>query len=69
MLWRWLRAIRWMITSVSLVDWNSEPAFTSRWRSCIALVRLPLWPTASPPNAKSANSGCTLRSMLAPVVE
>ena len=42
MLWRWLRAIRWMITSVSLVDWNSEPSSTSRRRRSMALVRLPL---------------------------
>ena len=42
MLWRWLRAIRWTITSVSVVDWNSEPASTSRRRSSMALVRLPL---------------------------
>ena len=69
MSWRWLRAIRWMITSVSLVDWNSEPASTRRRRSSMALVRLPLCATASPPNAKSANRGWTLRIMLAPVVE
>jgi hypothetical protein len=69
MVWRPLRAIRWMITSVSLVDWNSEPSSTRRRRKRVALVRLPLCATARPPKAKSANSGCTLRSMLAPVVE
>ncbi len=33
------------------------------------LVRLPLWPTAKPPPSSSANSGCTLRRMVSPVVE
>ena len=33
------------------------------------LVRLPLWPMAKPPPSSSANSGCTLRRMVSPVVE
>ena len=50
---------------------------TASWRlrapACGAasrpLVRLPLWPMAKPPPSSSANSGCTLRRMVSPVVE
>ena len=35
-------AIRWMNTSVSVVDWNRQPRRTSARRSTCALVRLPL---------------------------
>ena len=38
-------------------------------RSVMPLVRLPLWPMAKPPPSSSANSGCTLRRMVSPVVE
>ena len=38
-------------------------------RSVRPLVRLPLWATAKPPASSSANSGCTLRRMVSPVVE
>ena len=34
-----------------------------------ALVRLPLWPRAKPPESRSTNSGCTLRSTGSPQVE
>ena len=63
-----LLAIRWTMTSVSVVEWKSEPSSTSWRRSPSALVRLPLWAIARPPKAKSAKSGCTLRSKEAPVV-
>ena len=45
------------------------PFFTSSRRSVSPLVRLPLCPTAKPPALSSANSGCTLRRMVSPVVE
>jgi hypothetical protein len=57
------------MTSVSLVDWNIEPRFTSSCRIIWALVRLPLCATAKPPKCRSPNSGCTLRSEFSPVVE
>jgi len=40
---RELRAIRWRITSVSLVVWKIEPSLSRRWRISTAFVRLPLW--------------------------
>ena len=43
------------MTSVSLVDWKIEPRRLSVRRSFIALDRLPLWATANPPSASSAN--------------
>ena len=52
-----------MITSVSVVDWNREPRAHQLLAQREALVRLPLWASARPPNAKSAKSGWTLRSM------
>ena len=57
------------MTSVSEVDWKMAPDETSSRRSVRALVRLPLWATAKPPVSRSANSGCTLRRMVPPVVE
>lgn len=66
---RRLCAIRWRITSVSEVDWQMAPAFTSSRRSVSALVKFPLWATASPPASSSANSGWTFRRMVSPVVE
>ena len=62
-------ATRCRITSVSVVDCIMAPLRTSSRRSVNPLVRLPLWPTAKPPALSSANSGCTLRRMVAPVVE
>jgi hypothetical protein len=58
-----------MMTSVSVVDWNRQPRRTSSRRRWRALVRLPLWPSAKPPDSKSANSGCTLRIIGSPWVE
>ena len=43
------------MTSVSVVDWKIEPRRLSSPRSCIALEILPLWATAKPPVASSAN--------------
>ena len=43
------------MTSVSLVDWKIEPRRISAARSVMALDRLPLWATAKPPSARSAN--------------
>ena len=63
------RATRCRITSVSEVDWQIAPCSISSRRSVSPLVRLPLWPTAKPPEASSANSGWTLRRMVSPVVE
>ena len=57
------------MTSVSEVDWKIEPRRLSVRRSFIALEMLPLWATAKPPSASSANRGWTLRIALDPVVE
>ena len=62
-------ATRWMITSVSLVDWKIDPRRTSSRRKVVALEILPLCATAKPPEASSANSGCTFLSAVSPVVE
>src|SRR5664280_2611480 len=66
--WR-ARATRCRITSVSVVDCIMAPSCTRFLRSAMPLVRLPLWPMAKPPPSSSANSGCTLRSTVSPVVE
>src|SRR5580693_541852 len=63
------RATRCRMTSVSVVDCIMAPSRTSWRRSVRPLVRLPLCPTAKPPALSSANSGCTLRRMVSPVVE
>ena len=63
------RATRCRITSVSVVDCIMAPSRMSCLRSEMPLVRLPLWPMAKPPALSSANSGCTLRRMVSPVVE
>ena len=49
-----LVATRWMITSVSEVDWKIEPLVTSSLRKCCAFEMLPLCATAKPPLARSA---------------
>ena len=64
-----LRATRWTITSVSVVDWQIAPSRIRLRRRVRPLVRLPLWATAKPPPSSSAKSGCTLRSTVSPVVE
>ena len=46
-----LTAMRWTNTSVSLSLWKMEPRASSSSRSSSALVRLPLWQTASEPRA------------------
>ena len=38
-------------------------------RKVSALVRLPLWASAKPPESSSANKGWTLRKIVSPVVE
>ncbi len=69
-IWFWVEvATRWMMTSVSEVDWKIEPRRLSVRRSFIALEMLPLCATAKPPSASSANNGWTLRIALEPVVE
>ena len=54
---------------MSEVDWKIAPSFTNSRRIVSPLVRLPLWAIANPPNAKSANSGCTFLYSVPPVVE
>ena len=49
-----LVATRWMITSVSEVDWKIAPLRTSSSRKVRALEILPLCATAKPPAARSA---------------
>ncbi len=44
------RAIRWTITSLSMVLWKMAPSFTRRARSSCALVRLPLCTSARSPS-------------------
>ena len=44
-------------TSVSDVDWKIAPSLTNCSRMARALVRLPLWAMAKPPEDKSAKSG------------
>ena len=57
------------MTSVSEVDWKIEPRAVEFARSRIAFEMLPLWASAKPPEASSANRGWTLRSAVSPVVE
>ena len=64
----WWRS-RWMMTSVSEVDWKIAPLLTRSRLRCIALEMLPLCAMAKPPRARSANSGWTLRRPEPPVVE
>ena len=62
------RAASIRMTSVSEVDWQIAPERISSRRSVSPFVRLPLCATARPPASSSANSGCTLRRIVAPVV-
>ena len=64
-----LRATRCRITSVSVVDWQMAPFLISQSRKVSALVRLPLWASAKPPESRSTKSGCTLRMIGSPQVE
>ena len=66
---RRLLAIRWSTTSVSEVDCMIAPVEISSRRTVRPLVKLPLWAMAMPPTSSSANSGCTLRRIVSPVVE
>src|SRR4030095_15455210 len=43
------RASRWIMTSVSEVDWNTAPSCSRLRRSSSALTRLPLWARGAMP--------------------
>ena len=62
-------AMRWMITSVSEVDWKMEPDSSSCSRSWLALIRLPLWETAMGPLAYSTTNGWAFLMSVCPAVE
>ena len=62
-------AIRWMITSLSTVDWKIEPRASSRLRSSSAFTRLPLCAMASAPWAHSTTNGWQFLSTVEPLVE
>ncbi len=66
---RGLRAIRCRITSVSLVVWKIEPSSSSRARSVVALVRLPLWTMPTGPIEVRTTIGCALAMTDEPAVE
>src|SRR5438309_1911907 len=65
----WDAAIRWMMTSLSTVDWKIEPRASSRSRSSSAFTRLPLCATARPPRPYSTTSGWAFFRCDAPAVE
>jgi hypothetical protein len=67
--WRGLRAIRWRITSVSLVVWKIDPSASRPSRISTALTRLPLWTTASGPIEVLTTIGWALAMTLVPAVE
>ncbi len=62
-------AIRWMMTSVSDVDWKIEPRASSRARSSSAFTRLPLCAIPRAPCAHSTTSGWQFLRMVEPAVE
>ena len=66
---RGLRAIRWRMTSVSLVVWKIEPASSSRSRISPGLTRLPLWTMPTGPMEVLTTMGCALATTLDPAVE
>ncbi len=63
------RAMRWMITSVSVEAEKIDPADSSSLRSSSALMRFPLWATATAPPAYCTAKGCAFLRWDAPVVE
>ena len=63
------RAMRWTMTSVSMVDWKMEPSASRRQRISRALVRVPLWPMAIIKPPCCTTKGWALMSMVEPVVE
>ncbi len=62
-------AIRWMMTSVSEVDWKIEPRRSSLSRSSSAFTRLPLCAIASAPCAHSTTNGWQFFKTVEPLVE
>ncbi len=62
-------ASRWTMISVSLVDLKMLPWASYSSRSRAALIRLPLWATATCPREYSASSGWQFSMQDDPVVE
>src|SRR5579862_9890924 len=58
-----------VMTSVSDVAWNWQPASSSPARSIGALTRLPLWASASVPHGVSSMKGCAFARCAPPIVE
>ena len=63
------RAMRWRITSVSLVVWKIEPSLSSRCRISTGFVRLPLWTIPKGPSEVLTTIGWALAMTLVPAVE
>ena len=61
--------MRLIITSLSLVVWNTAPSSSMRARIGLALVKLPLWARASRPLLERTVMGWALKRRLEPVVE
>lgn len=62
----WERAIRWVITSVSVSEAKTTPSASSFARSSAALSTMPLWTTAT--LFSGSRCGCELMSLGAPWV-
>ena len=66
---RGLRAIRWRMTSVSLVVWKIDPSSSRRSRISPGFTRLPLWTMLTGPIEVFTAIGCALATTLDPAVE